>query len=165
MKLNKAGSGSPHQIAPDTYVTQIILDYFTVAGDERTAAGSVRRAGAERIHHRLQRIRQPGQESPLQCFGGGSWRSRYGTLPPFYLRKLCLFKKLARKLHVVVTFLLAVGSPIFLVKTHLQTCSSDAGLSVGYQHHHGGMGQAFRLAPYTHQSVNQVPAPVGSHEL
>ena len=37
-----------------------------------------------------------------------------------------------------------VGSPIFLVKTHLQTSTSDAALSVGYQHRHGSMWQAFR---------------------
>ena len=36
-----------------------------------------------------------------------------------------------------------VGSPIFLVKTHLQT-SSSSGISVGYQHNHGNMTTAFK---------------------
>merc|ERR1719471_917854 len=31
-----------------------------------------------------------------------------------------------------------VGSPLFLVKTHLQTSSSDS-IAVGHQHRHGGM--------------------------
>ena len=35
------------------------------------------------------------------------------------------------------------GSPIFLVKTHLQTCSS-ASIAVGHQHGHSGMVAAFR---------------------
>ena len=33
-----------------------------------------------------------------------------------------------------------VGSPVFLVKTHLQT-SSSAAISVGHQHNHGSMGR------------------------
>jgi len=36
-----------------------------------------------------------------------------------------------------------VGSPVFLVKTQLQT-SSSASISVGHQHHHGSMGSAFK---------------------
>ena len=40
-----------------------------------------------------------------------------------------------------------MGSPLFLVKTHLQT-SSSAGIAVGHQHRHGGMvaglGQLYR---------------------
>ena len=35
-----------------------------------------------------------------------------------------------------------VGSPIFLVKTHLQT-SSSASIAVGHQHGHAGMAEAF----------------------
>lgn len=35
-----------------------------------------------------------------------------------------------------------LGSPVFLVKTHLQT-SSSSGIAVGHQHQHGGMVQAF----------------------
>lgn len=35
-----------------------------------------------------------------------------------------------------------VGSPVFLVKTHLQT-SSSAGIAVGHQHQHGSMVKAF----------------------
>ena len=35
-----------------------------------------------------------------------------------------------------------VGSPVFLVKTHLQT-SSSAGIAVGHQHQHGSMIKAF----------------------
>jgi len=36
-----------------------------------------------------------------------------------------------------------VGSPVFLVKTQLQT-SSSAGISVGHQHNHGSMASAFQ---------------------
>ena len=35
------------------------------------------------------------------------------------------------------------GSPIFLVKTHLQTSSSSA-IAVGHQHQHSGVLAAFR---------------------
>ena len=53
-----------------------------------------------------------------------------------------------------------VGSPIFLVKTHLQTSTSDAALSVGYQHRHGSMWQAFRWgtkpSPYKKQQFFDV---------
>ena len=35
-----------------------------------------------------------------------------------------------------------MGSPVFLVKTHLQT-SSSAGIAVGHQHRHGSMVKAF----------------------
>ncbi len=44
--------------------------------------------------------------------------------------------------------LFVVGSPIFLVKTHLQTSSTNAALSVGYQHRHGSMIQAFKYVVY-----------------